>query len=551
MRFILIALLFCASLSAFDMASCKRIPVLHEGRVKPLDTVARHSLEQLHGKQTLVREGKKISAIAWLLDVLMRVGDADALPLIPVKHPDLLRTLGCDAPGCVSMERLRPYIETIYTLAVHAEQLNDRQRNALQRETLALWQRIALYLSLSHTLWVANVENTSRELDALKVADPDVLPWFSERYQFLAQAAHFSLLPPRENSAWQSMGEALLAHVKGEALHPSVPLFVRLIEAYQQGEIQCFDRALHEHLHSMRPWMARVQLEVLYNGFQPFFVCGLIYASVVLSALLANKKTSFFLLLFGFAVHSLGLMTRMMLEGRPPVTNLYSSALFVGWSTVLFSLFLDKRTRGIVGAIVGLLTLLVAHFLAEGQDTLEAMRAVLNSNLWLSIHVVTIALGYGATFLAGGIASTYIVRNAFAPLDGKCIVQASQLVYRCVCLSMLLTVSGTIFGGFWADQSWGRFWGWDPKENGALVLILWNAIIVHARLGNLIQWKGLLAMAALGNALAALSWFGVNLLSVGFHSYGFFSGSVGALSAFVLGQCAIAYLTTKSRYLPK
>ena len=80
---------------------------------------------------------------------------------------------------------------------------------------------------------------------------------------------------------------------------------------------------------------------------------------------------------------------------------------------------------------------------------------------------------------------------------------------------------GTVLGGIWADQSWGRFWGWDPKENGALLIVLWNALILHARWGGMVRDRGVAILAILGNMITAWSWFGTNQLSVGLHAYGF------------------------------
>jgi len=155
-------------------------------------------------------------------------------------------------------------------------------------------------------------------------------------------------------------------------------------------------------------------------------------------------------------------------------------------------------------------------------DTMEMLRAVLDTNFWLSTHVVAITTGYASMFVAGLLAIIYILRGFFtrslSPELGKTL---ARMVYGIVCFSTLFSFVGTILGGIWADQSWGRFWGWDPKENGALLIVLWNAIILHARWGGLIRDRGLMAMAVFGNIVTSFSWFGVNMLGIGLHSYGF------------------------------
>jgi ABC-type transport system involved in cytochrome c biogenesis permease subunit len=119
------------------------------------------------------------------------------------------------------------------------------------------------------------------------------------------------------------------------------------------------------------------------------------------------------------------------------------------------------------------------------------------------------------------------------------------MVYGIVCFATLFSLVGTVLGGIWADQSWGRFWGWDPKENGALLIVLWNAIILHARWGKMIGQRGLMVMAVFGNIVTSWSWFGTNMLGVGLHSYGFMDAAFYALIywvAFNLLIMAIASL---------
>ena len=113
------------------------------------------------------------------------------------------------------------------------------------------------------------------------------------------------------------------------------------------------------------------------------------------------------------------------------------------------------------------------------------------------------------------------------------------MVYGILCFATLFSFVGTVLGGIWADQSWGRFWGWDPKENGALIIVLWNALILHARWGGMVRERGIMNLAIFGNIVTSWSWFGTNLLGVGLHSYGFMSGAFTALMVFVASQCVL------------
>jgi ABC-type transport system involved in cytochrome c biogenesis permease subunit len=190
--------------------------------------------------------------------------------------------------------------------------------------------------------------------------------------------------------------------------------------------------------------------------------------------------------------------------------------------------------------LIGFATLLIAHHLSGTGDTMEVMRAVLDSNFWLSTHVVAITLGYGAAFLASALAHIYIFRGVFSKsLDEETAESLSAMTYGVICFTLFFSFVGTVLGGIWADQSWGRFWGWDPKENGALLIVLWNAIILHARLGHYIRERGLMIMAVLGGIITSLSWFGVNMLGIGLHSYGFTEQAFSALAAFILMELGV------------
>jgi ABC-type transport system involved in cytochrome c biogenesis permease subunit len=168
------------------------------------------------------------------------------------------------------------------------------------------------------------------------------------------------------------------------------------------------------------------------------------------------------------------------------------------------------------------------------------LQAVLDTNIWLATHVVAITTGYAAMFLAGMLAMIYIVRGVFTrSLDRATADSLARMTYGVICFATLFSFVGTVLGGIWADQSWGRFWGWDPKENGAVLIVLWCAIILHARWGGFIRQRGLMIMAIFGNVVTSFSWFGVNMLGVGLHSYGFMQKAFPWLVGFMISQLAL------------
>jgi ABC-type transport system involved in cytochrome c biogenesis permease subunit len=222
------------------------------------------------------------------------------------------------------------------------------------------------------------------------------------------------------------------------------------------------------------------------------------------------------------------------------VTNLYSTAVFIGWSAVFIGLFVERvipiGLGNVVASVVGAATGILAHNLAASSDTLEMMVAVLDTNFWLATHVTTINLGYAATYFAGVIGIVYLVIGVFTPaLNQPFLVNGTnpssrgqtlgrvigQVMYGVICLATLLSFVGTVLGGIWADQSWGRFWGWDPKENGAVLIVLWNALILHARWCGLVKDRGIAVLTLGGGMVTTWSYFGTNQLGVGLHNYGF------------------------------
>jgi ABC-type transport system involved in cytochrome c biogenesis permease subunit len=337
--------------------------------------------------------------------------------------------------------------------------------------------------------------------------------------------------------------------------------------AFRSGDSAEFNKQVAAYHVSLSPQfdgaLTKASREIFFNQMQPFYNAMVIYVAAFLLACgfwfnLSEtlRRSAVWLVALAFVVHTVGLVYRMWLEGRPPVTNLYSSAIFIGWGACALGLALEGFWKNSIGVVissaVGFITLIIAHHLALTGDTMEMMRAVLDTNFWLATHVVVVTLGYASTFVAGFLAILYIVMGVFTPnltrrmgnLRGELNKSLAKMVYGIVCFATLFSFVGTVLGGIWADQSWGRFWGWDPKENGALIIVLWNALILHLRWGGMIRERGLMICAIVGNIVTSWSWFGVNMLGIGLHSYGFTDAAFRWLLAFVVSQLALIALAS-------
>ena len=345
-----------------------------------------------------------------------------------------------------------------------------------------------------------------------------------------------------------------MSRARAEA-SPAVAMLVSMLTAYRDGQPNLFNESLTEHKAYLASLGAvtsdqikKAGFEVFFNRFSPFNLCLVLYLFAGLIACFAwlglekpLNQAAFGLIVLTLVVHTCALVTRMYLQGRPPITNLYSTAIFIGWGCVIMALILERIYRNGIGnamaGVTGFLSLLIADKLAATGDTLEMMQAVLDTNFWLATHVTVINSGYAATFMAGFLGILFVLRGVFTPsLEKDDVRMLGRMIYGIVCFATLLSFTGTVLGGIWADYSWGRFWGWDPKENGALMIVLWNALILHARWGGMVRQRGMAVLAIFGNVITAWSWFGVNMLGVGLHSYGFMGGAVFWLMTFVASQ---------------
>jgi cytochrome c-type biogenesis protein CcsB len=454
----------------------------------------------------------------------------------------------------------------------------------------------------------ASASSTNYDREALqKVAAP------LEHFEAMANYGYALIVPPLDpaqgRDRWLNAGASLHESARADQFHPATIYFAAMATAYGHDDPQAFNRAVADYKAWLEPNYAKElkkgRAEFYYSSVSAFLHAMIIYIFAFIlagGALLtfgmfpnlseSFRRSAFYLVMLAGVVHTFGLVFRMVLEGRPPVTNLYSSAIFIGWGTMVLGLVLERIYRlGIgsaVAAFAGFVTLLIAHNLALGGDTMEMLRAVLDTNFWLATHVVVVTLGYASTFAAGLLAITYIFLGILTPLlsqkvgarTGAAVVAGGALVggvvgaatagvavaaakrndlnigkaltkmiYGIVCFATLFSFVGTVLGGIWADQSWGRFWGWDPKENGALIIVIWNVIILHARWGGMIRDRGLANMAVFGNIVTSFSWFGVNMLGIGLHSYGFMDAAFKWLMLFVGSQVAIIALGLLPLYL--
>jgi len=569
--------------SEFDVASFAELPTQVGGRIKPLDSVARNTLLILSGRQKVVTaEGETLAPITWFMDLTMRPEVADNYPIFKIEFPDDLGLAGLAKEGerYYSFNDLLPFSDELRKLYSEINP-EPKKRSPYDNQIADINDGLMRYHRVMHSLHpIGGAERLDRLVDEYQSYIATIGPGmaelrkqqaggeydaallnrfitFADDYLKLSQLAHLRVVPPPPPvdpmEDWKNIGLELLDVMKGDPLSPYVTSYASLTMAYRAGDAETFNTAVNDlrqrFMADFPDDIGRIHYERIFNTFQPFYISMQLYVLIFLVVCISwlrwpqeLSRAAFWVLLLAFAIHTFGLVSRMYIQGRPPVTNLYSSAVFVGWGAVLLGTFLEKFYKNGVGAamasLVGFCTLIVAHHLSMGGDTLEMMRAVLDSNFWLATHVVVITFGYSAMFFAGTLALLFVLLGVFSKrFDKEAARSLSAMVYGITCFATLFSLVGTILGGIWADQSWGRFWGWDPKENGALMIVVMGAIFLHARWGGICRERGLMALAICGNMVTAWSWFGTNLLGVGLHSYGFTDSGFFWLTGFWISQC--------------
>lgn len=581
--------------SRINTDSFSSVAIQDEGRIKPLNTFARTVLLQLSGKRTY--EGKPaIDWIAKLLFTPGET-DNDKVFLINSPEIPRTIGLEPDVHRRYSFAQISPGVEKLRQLAIKADAIDAKERNLVEQEILRVYSALTVYSKIRNafTFTIALDEFSVREDSARTILDfpasqknfsfldlalkADLIneetkalekkkseSWSTDEKEFmrlLRNLYQFSLNAPGDgpallpstdpdNEIWQSAWEQAKHGFSSEKIRKELELIQNMADAYAAGDQLAFDLAVRNFNADIRSRLnesqnsacAKIPIELFYNKSGLFLFAWFFYLLtffMFLFALIWPHKilhtVGLACLVLGFIPHLTALILRMVIMSRPPVTNLYETFVFVGVVTVVLSLITEifnKKWLGtVVGSISGFVFLAIADkFSAEG-DTMRMLVAVLNSNFWLSTHVLSITIGYAGCCVAGIMGHVYILQALFRPKDKETLNNTFRYILGIMGFGLTMAFLGTMLGGIWADQSWGRFWGWDPKENGALLIVLWTAIVFHARAGRMIQPLGFAIGAALCLIVVMWAWFGVNLLSIGLHSYGFTSGIATNLAIYV------------------
>ena len=590
-------------LNAKDLSE-KNIPVQEGGRIKPLDTYARNQALAFYGKRNIKHEN--LLAIDWLMNLFIYPELGLEQKIFNIRSPDIVNALDLEWTNNFhkySYSEISPGIQNQLPLISSIFDKKEEDRDLFDNQLVELYQNIMKYRQIASSLSCLlpmftvydpetaeklhiepgqftsyahimshrgslfnvsqNILTKSEESWTENEREVALLLYNLQQTSLDEFAKALKIIPPAKDDTtglWISPWELL----DGREIEPHQDRIMKSMEAYLLARYEKNSISMDDALKSYKTgllsspgdrvkfsileketWLNKANLFTLSLVFYLFGFILLGISWMVQPILL--KNVAYGSLISGFMLHTYGIYLRMVIMSRPPISTLYETVIFVGFVIVLLSVVIEYLRKDGLGVFIGSVSGSMLHYVGFGYaadgDTLEMLVAVLNSNFWLATHVTTIILGYGTSLMAGLIGHLYLIEKIRVPNNSKRLKSIYDNMFGVTLIALFFTLFGTILGGIWADQSWGRFWGWDPKENGALLIVLWQLMMVHMRLSGLAKADRFALGMVLNNIVVIMAWFGVNLLSIGLHSYGFASGIAVNIVLFTVFELATGFGT--------
>ena len=527
-----------ASLSPIP-AALEELPIQENGRRKPYLVFSEETLRALSGRTSLMVAGKKISATELITSLWLEPEQPWATEtFLLVSYGPLKKTLGLPLEQKLfSYEALRHNsgLLTLMDQASKARRADSSHRlEGLLKEAADVGMRMALFEEI-------------QDGSLFRIVPSEKM---GGRWSALAEWEQVS--SPEER---QSAQQAFLLLQQGWTQRSSVDFLQGLTEL----------KTLFQKIDPQPVPHWKLQLEIFYQKIHPFRWAWILYAIAGILLLFSPnlgqknrgkksllRRTAWSLAGSGFFLQAAGLLARILITGRPPVTNMYEVVIWVAFGTVFFALLFESFLHGGIFLLGAIPVAVISLILADTQPvilnpSINPLMPVLRDNFWLTIHVLTITLSYAAFALSLGIAHVILIRLLFRHQPLPILY---NYLYRTLQVGVLLLATGTILGGVWANYSWGRFWDWDPKETWALITLLIYLFLLHGRIAGRWAGFGLTIGAVLAFLSVLMACYGVNfVLGTGLHSYGFSTGGfpfvLGFVGLEILLVAAATYVNNK------
>ncbi len=520
------------------------LPVQDAGRVKPLDTLARETLQLVYGYETYkTPKGERRPAIEIVMTWMLIPRYWDTQKIVQITHKGLKDSLDLPAEEkYFSPEELfaNPRTSLVFQ-ELNSFRATKQKLSPYFQAVQRLENQLGMYQAIKNGYGIRVVPPRAGD-DSRLADDPH------------GEAARWLSVSELQGELQDKFGEIIKAFVRSLPADEDIPVAPGDNESGPSlsEAVENFKASARAENPALYPADRVIAVEVHERSFHPFMYTWILYllSGVVLAYAwhlgtskigLGFYRAGWVLTVLAFLLHTYGFGLRIYLTGRPPVSNMYESVVWVSWGTVLFAAIFEALYRRrfilLAGTAVGVLCLIVADMAPTILDrSIQPLEPVLRSNLWLTVHVLTITLSYSAFFLAWGLSNIglgFILVGERPTSDRmRAIVQT---VYRTLQIGVVLLAAGTILGGIWADYSWGRFWGWDPKETWAFIALMGYIALLHGRLIGWVKNTGLLVGSVVAFSLVIMAWYGVNyVLGAGLHSYGFGAGGVQYVAGFVI-----------------
>lgn len=320
------------------------------------------------------------------------------------------------------------------------------------------------------------------------------------------------------------------------------PVFTRIKSAYLARNTEALSKALEDAYTQIEgqpyrvaqgkqltyPSSLQLKIESILYRYPWVILCSILYGSAFLFGFLSFSRTSTIFAVTAFLLHTAILAARCYVLERPPVSNMFETLIYVPWVAMLGGFFLrlfsSERWLLISAALANTLMLILLE-VTQLNNHLDNVQAVLDSQYWLIIHVLMVVGSYGMFLLAGVMGHIYLCKRVKLGKETKETKSLGKQIVQAMYLGTALLIPGTILGGVWAAESWGRFWDWDPKESWAFISSCIYLIWIHAYRFGHIKYDGIAVGAITGLMAISFTWYGVNyILGTGLHSYGFGTG---------------------------
>ncbi len=565
---------FCLAASAlgasapdqrFDWNAWRSLPVQDGGRQKPLDSLAWETWRLLGNRVSFTdpETNQALDATAFYLATILDSPTWDKKPSLaapPGNHVPMVGGPHGHIPAEAGTTSATDKWDSMPLLVVDSLELRkllgmapDQKYIAARDLQQAKIESPKSQKPTTFMVWVQQlVFKPEGELSPLEKKGVELFDRL-RAYQDHRAGRRLEILPTSgaADKPWISLDSLLRMKMDDEtdpsgAVRELCATFHQVRAAYLANSPAEFNAASHKFLGMVRemgpqlgayPAQRMIDLEVAYNHWAPFrfaWVLMMVAGLCVLLQMGSGWRMLYPLGLVsyvaGMVAMLIGFFMRVTISGRAPVTNMYESVVYVGLGVTAIGLVLEliyrKRFIAVAAAAVSTVALILADNCPSVLDaSLQPLQPVLRNNFWLVTHVMTITLSYAAFALAMGIANItlgyYLMRSENRPA----IEALSRFTYRALQVGVVLLATGTFLGGMWAAYSWGRFWGWDPKEVWALIALLGYLAVLHSRFAGWVKYRGLAALAVSCFALVIVAWYGVNfVLGAGLHSYGFGGG---------------------------